>query len=214
MPSNRRRRCATLLMLSVLTPCFVDAAPAPAPAANRAAEHYLQYCQSVREQVLTPASCPFSPAAVVMNVGVEPAKLAEWVNKRIAYEPCAGVVRGAEGTLAAQSGGDWDRAVLLQALLAEAGHKSRLKVIQRTPDEAAAVVDAYLKRPATIAPWFAGANGGEPAHAPEPPALVKQLGAVPEIRRIYDRQEAARVQRIVAEALDAAAHETPRLLPT
>ena len=45
-------------------------------------------------------------------------------------------------TLAALSGSDWDRAVLLQALLVEAGHKSRLKIIQRTPDEAAAVVDA------------------------------------------------------------------------
>src|SRR5688500_18419406 len=212
MSSVSARRRVSLLFLTATMP-FLAGAAAPATK-NPAAERYLQYCNAVREQVLTPASCPFSPASVAIIVGHEPAKLAEWVNKRIAYEPYAGVVRGAEGTLAAQAGGDWDRAVLLQALLAEAGYKSRLKVIARTPQEAAAVVDAYLTRPATIASWFAGANGGEPAHAPEPPALVKQLGAVPEIRRIYDRQEAARVQRIVAEALDAAAHETPRLLPT
>ena len=217
MPSSRPRRsaaAATLFLLSVLTPCVVAvAAPAPAAPTTAAAEQYLRYCQAVREQVLTPASCPFSPAAVVMNVGVQPAKLVEWVNKRIAYEPYAGVVRGAEGTLAAQAGGDWDRAVLLQALLTEAGYKSRLKVIARAPAEQAAVVDAYLNRPATIATWFAGVSGGEAAHASaEPSELIKRLGALPENRGVYERQEAARVGQMINEALDAATTETPRLL--
>lgn len=212
------RRCVSLLLLAASMPFLGGAAvpmPVPVPQASHgAAARYLQYCQAARQRVLTPASCPFSPASVSIVVGNDPAKLAEWVNQRIAYEPYAGVVRGAEGTLAAQAGGDWDRAALLQALLAEAGYKSRLKVIERTPEEAAAVVDAYLKRPATIASWFAGVNGGEPARSPDGVELVKQLGAVPENRNIYDRAEAARVQRLVAEALDAAAHEAPRLLAT
>src|SRR5687767_15939603 len=113
MPSNRFGRCVSTLLLVASMPLVCRAAaPAPAPAADPAAERYLQYCKAAREQVLTPASCPFAPAAVAMVVGNEPTKLAEWVNERIAYEPYAGVVRGAEGTLAAQAGGDWHRAVL------------------------------------------------------------------------------------------------------
>lgn len=219
-PRGRSRVAAVLAALSVsaaaaAAPLLLAAAPSNQKQAFRqaAAERYLKYAAAVREQVLTPQSCPFSPASIVMIVGNEPARLAEWVRKRVAYEPYAGVVRGAEGTLAAKAGGDWDRAVLLQALLAEAGHRSKLKVTPRTPQEATAVVDEFLKRPATIASWYAGATGDvSPEVTAQPIPLVQQFGAVAENRRLYAAREAARVRQMVGEALDTASHETPRLI--
>ncbi|HEX8524744.1 MAG TPA: hypothetical protein VF669_21000 [Tepidisphaeraceae bacterium] len=194
--------------------CFggMCAGAADPVAQKAAAERYVQFTQAAREQVLNPASCPFSPASVVLVVGNEPAKLAEFVKSKISYDPYAGVVRGAEGTLASLAGGDWDRAVLLQALLAEAGYRSRLKVVQRTPEEAGAVVDTFLNQPPAIANWFGGLNGAAEQKAREPIALLAQFGIDPGNRTLHAKRETGRVRRLVGEAMDAAAYEAPKLL--
>ncbi|MEO6434690.1 MAG: hypothetical protein ABIP55_02870, partial [Tepidisphaeraceae bacterium] len=202
-------RVASILLL---IPLLAGAAPTKEEIAFRklAAERYLQFTEAVRQRVLTPASCPFSPASIVLVVGSDPQELAGFVQKQIAHEPYAGVVRGVEGTLAAKAGNDWDRAVLLQALLAEAGYKSKLKVAKRTDAEAAAVVDAFLKRPATITTWFAGANG-QALELAEPIGLLKQFGTSPENRKLYAAREAARLRGLINECLDAAAVESRHL---
>jgi hypothetical protein len=207
---SERGACAILIVLMFFT---CGAAPTPQEVAlrNSKAQRYLQYAAAVRERVLTPASCPFSPASIVLVAGNDPAELTDWVMKHIAYQPYAGVVRGAEGTLAARSGGDWDRAVLLQALLSEAGYRSRLKVAPRTPEEAGALVDGFLKGSPAVSSWFAGAQqSAAPSAAPIP--LVQQFGAVPENRRLYAAEAMARTRRLVGECLDAAAGQTPRLM--
>jgi hypothetical protein len=192
-------------------------APSPNELAFRkaAADRYLQYTDAVRQQVLTPASCPFSPASIVLVEGNDPIKLAKWVRERIAYEPYAGSVRGAEGAMAARAGNDWDRALVLQALLEQAGYKSKLKVITRTPDQAAKVVDDFLKQPSVISSWFNSApttSAAQTAPSEKTSKLLQQFGAVPENRQLYDARASSRVQRIVDECLDAAAGQTPLLL--
>ncbi|MFN8623719.1 MAG: transglutaminase domain-containing protein [Chloroflexota bacterium] len=49
----------------------------------------------------------------------DPARAFAFVRDRIGFDPYPGVLRGAEGTLAARSGNAWDRALLLHALLGE-----------------------------------------------------------------------------------------------
>ena len=50
----------------------------------------------------------------------------EFVRDDIGYDPYGGVLRGAQGTLAARSGSAWDRALLLQAILVAQGHETRI----------------------------------------------------------------------------------------
>jgi hypothetical protein len=187
-----------LLPALLAAPTF---AQAPKVDPKAAGELYVQYAQAVREQVLTPASCPFSPEAIVMNVGTDAAKLAEWVKANIRYEPYIGVQRGAEGTLAAGAGNDWDRAVLMRELLIVAGHNPQVMSAARTSEEAAWVVDAYL----TGRRAAAAAAGERPAE----PAVLKEFGIETKNQAKYAAAEQGRVRRLVTESLDAAAGHTP-----
>ncbi|MFQ5844093.1 MAG: hypothetical protein ACE5JG_03815 [Planctomycetota bacterium] len=166
--------------------------------------------REARREVLTDDHCPYSPAGVVLRRGTAPEALAAFVRERIGYEPSLGVVRGPEGTLAARAGGDWDRAVLLQALLAEAGYSSRLLVVPRTEEERAAVVDAFLAsqgRRRTL-----GAAGtrevGEPAGR-DP--LLERLGIRVHNRHLKVATAQARWHRLLGEAYDAGAAMLPSL---
>jgi hypothetical protein len=192
------------LLLSVLL-ASTAVAQNPKPDQRAAAELYVQYAKAAREQVLTPASCPYLPASVVMSIGTDPAKLAEWVRINLRYEPYVGVQRGVEGTLAAAAGNDWDRALVYQALLQSAGHQATLQLAQRTPEEALAIVDAYLS-----------ASRGEAADAPVQPAaepqLLKDFGINTKNQTHYAAAEQARVRRLVVESLDAAIAHTPFVL--
>jgi hypothetical protein len=136
-----------LALAAGLVPALAGAGEAPAGGAaggKAALEQAARMVEAARAQYLTEAHCPFSPAGAVMRVGSDPEKLAAFVREKIGYEPCAGSVRGAQGTLAAGAGGDWDRALLLRALLAEAGFGCELAVLQRKDAERLAVVDAFL----------------------------------------------------------------------
>jgi len=64
--------------------------------------------------------------ALAESLGPDAADAFEFVRDRIAFDPYPGVLRGAHGALAARAGNAWDRALLLQALLAAAGHEARL----------------------------------------------------------------------------------------
>jgi hypothetical protein len=184
----------------------------PDPAADDEVRHvarlYTAFAQVLRRQVLRADHCPYDPASVVMHVGGDPQALARFVREHIAYEPYGGSVRGAEGTLAARAGSDWDRAVLLQALLAEAGFASRLRVVDRTADERNAVVDAFLKqdpRPRTLY-----AAGSRPAdELPPASPLLKRFGVPRTYRDFQTAKAVAYWQRLLDEAYDAACLEAP-----
>ena len=109
-------------------------------------QRYVQYCAAVRERVIDGCTCPHNPAQVATFLATDPAGLASWVREKIAYDPSFGSNRGADGTLAAMAGGDWDRALLLGEMLRAGGYSPRYLAVPRTPAEIAAVQAAWLKR--------------------------------------------------------------------
>ncbi len=64
--------------------------------------------------------------ALAESLGSDPATAYQFVRDHIAFDPYAGVLRGADGALAARAANSWDRALLLRALLEHHGHVTRL----------------------------------------------------------------------------------------
>lgn len=65
-------------------------------------------------------------ATLVAQLGNDPARAFAWVRDNIGIQPYAGMLRGAEGTLAARAGNSLDRALLLRELLSRQGLETRL----------------------------------------------------------------------------------------
>lgn len=183
---------------------------AASAAAAAAVRRYADLARSVRAEVLAPDRHPFDPAAVVLREGADPDRLARFVRERIAYEPYAGSVRGPAGTLAAGAGSDWDRARLLRALLAQAGHAARLRVLERTGEEREAVVRAFLEGPdrarylllPALAPEVAG-----PPPSPSPTGILQEHGIPERNRAVLAARSSTRNRRLLVAAYDSAAEE-------
>lgn len=184
------------------------AQPPVDPARQQKAQNFLDYASAVRTEILRPQDCPFDPAAAVLRIGTDPDKLAAFVHDHITYEPYSGVVRGADGTLACGSGGDWDRALLMRALLSEAGYSATLKILPRSKTESVAIVDAFLQRDPRLK-----ALGELPdpdlGKMPPPPPLLARFN-IPAGNRLIHRQQAAIGWREnMLASLDAADAEVP-----
>lgn len=80
-------------------------------------------------------------AALAANLGGDPRAAFEFVRDSIRLDPYRGVLRGADGTLAARSGNSSDRALLLHELLSSMGATSRYAFGDVTPEAAALLVD-------------------------------------------------------------------------
>lgn len=208
-PSASRTRC-TVLSTALVVFGSLQAADAPKSASREAVERYESYARAARAEALRPDRCPFSPAAVVMQVGTDPETLAAFVRDKIAYEPYRGVVRGPAGVLAAAAGGDWDRAELLRALLGAAGHRGRLVALDRTPAEVAAVIERFLAEEPRRRTVPAGEDV-DISKLPPPPPLLGRFGIPEGNRAIHLRRGAARWRRLLDEAFDAAVPEAARI---
>jgi hypothetical protein len=68
----------------------------------------------------------WDPGFVVEGVGRDPAALRDWVRYETCWIPYRGALRGPVGVLMDRQGNSLDRALLLAALLREAGHEVRL----------------------------------------------------------------------------------------
>ena len=77
---------------------------------------------------LTVDKAAVSPAELVKSMGRKPEAQSVffWVRDKISFEPYAGAQRGVRGTLMSRAGNAVDQALLLQALLSEAGYEARL----------------------------------------------------------------------------------------
>ncbi|MBN2492537.1 MAG: hypothetical protein JXQ29_16940 [Planctomycetes bacterium] len=218
MAARWKERPPALVVVLAIVALVAAPSPSPSPPAGTAdeaepdpracLERAVRLAQSLGEQVLTDDRCPYSPAGVVLRIGTDPEALAAFVRDRIAYEPYLGVVRGPEGTLAAGAGGDWDRAALLRALLAEAGHAARLVVEPRGAAEQDRLVRAFLSsagRERTL-----GAADLATAVAPPPPdPLLARVGIALHNRAFEAARAAARWRGLLDEAHDAGAAMAP-----
>ena len=85
--------------------------------------------------------------ALAASLGNDPAAAFAFVRDAIAFDPYAGVLRGAEGTLAARAGNAWDRALLLRALLDKSGSKTRLAFATLDGQTATGLIKRAFQRP-------------------------------------------------------------------
>ncbi|MFV2064016.1 MAG: transglutaminase domain-containing protein, partial [Chloroflexota bacterium] len=79
---------------------------------------------ALRQADLLPAE-DWEVEALAATLGDEPEAALAFVRERIAFDPYRGVLRGAEGTLAARSGNAFDRALLLAAIIEASGRETR-----------------------------------------------------------------------------------------
>jgi hypothetical protein len=100
--------------------------------------------------------------ALAASLGNDPAAAFAFVRDAIAFDPYAGVLRGVEGTLAARAGNAWDRALLLRALLAKSGFKTRLAFATLDRETATGLVKRAYQRP--VRSLSAAAPAGLLAH--------------------------------------------------
>lgn len=70
----------------------------------------------------------------------DPAGLEAWVADNIAFQPYAGALRGAEGTLLNRAGNALDQSILLASLINRAGYEARIASARLDENQAAALV--------------------------------------------------------------------------
>jgi len=83
----------------------------------------------------------------------DPERAFTFVRDSIGFDPYPGVLRGAEGTLAARAGNAWDRAMLLGALLAEMEVPVRYAFATLDDESATAIADRGLLAPVAPLTW-------------------------------------------------------------
>lgn len=77
----------------------------------------------------------------------EAEELTEWMRTNIAYQPYAGLLRGAEGTLLARAGNALDQAMLLASLMNQAGYEARIALGKLNDEQAAQLLASTSAAP-------------------------------------------------------------------
>jgi hypothetical protein len=130
-------------------------------------------------------------AALGETLGGDASAALEFVRDRVALDPYQGVLRGAEGTLAARSGSAADRALLLHALLEASDHTTRYAFADLDADTA----DQLLADAVGVAP-----RDGTGAH----PADVMTVDAAAILARA--QRDHALLTEALADGLASADH--------
>lgn len=99
-----------------------------------------------RQELQKPGADPSDVPAQSALLGHNVDKLFAFVRDQVAYEPYAGVLRGARGALSARSANAIDKALLLKAMLESSGYSCR--IVTATLDEPSAqkLVQQFLAR--------------------------------------------------------------------
>src|SRR5687767_11039109 len=90
-------------------------------------------------------------AYVVAAVGRDADSLRRWVHENTAWIPYRGTLRGPVGVLMDRQGNSLDRAMLLAALLTEAGHETRLARTELEAERAEGLLPDLVARRANLA---------------------------------------------------------------
>lgn len=85
-------------------------------------------------------------------LGAEPGVLFEWVRDETRWLPYGGALRGADGVMQDRSGSSLDRALLLVALMEEAGHTVRLARSAMTDEAREALHRSWSHQPVATRP--------------------------------------------------------------
>lgn len=126
----------------------------------------------------------FQLAAVQRDLGEVPLEIFEWVRDETRWLPYAGALRGAEGVLLDRSGSSLDRALLLVALLEEAGHVARLVKTELDEDNLRSLETAWGQVPIAQQVELT-----PPSRQDFEEAAVLQELSVSDLEQEYQRQE-------------------------
>lgn len=185
------------MMMRILLAILLLAVPAAAlPQDLESTERLLRVVE--RRHRETPD--PTDPRAAAARLGFDQAKISEFVGG-LSWEPYAGVLRDAGGTLMCGGGNSIDRALLLQGMLEAGGEKTRLMRADLAEADGVKLVEAFRRRERKER-----AAGDLKALAAE---LGVDAGAVEAMVGERRRELAALVDEIV----EAAKAESARLLP-
>jgi transglutaminase-like putative cysteine protease len=134
------------------------------------------------------ATGPIDDLALALEFDTE--RIFRFVSERIRYEPYAGVLRGAEGTLMARAGNSADQAVLLAALLKASGTECRyaqgsIDAATEATLVAAAVTDLETGRQEITEAITGTGEGGRPLTTePDAGTLSRLEAAAPDGDRV------------------------------
>ena len=162
------------------------------------------------------ATGPVDDLALALEFDTE--RIFRFVSDQIRYEPYAGVLRGAEGTLMARAGNSADQAVLLAALLKASGIECRL--VQGPLDAAtgdalipSAVTDLASARAQLFEALLGSGEGGRPLRVPDVDAAAQArrdaaLGRA-ELAAAWLDEHLADMTSVIQDALGAAGVTIP-----
>ena len=198
-----RRACAAVLPLAILTNCAAacgdsspersaSAANGGAPASTGAGGGSSAAPGELADvlhgfQAAFPAE--LTDVAVLGASLKTPGAAFAFVRDRIAFEPYAGVMKGARGTLLTRGGNAIDRALLLAELLKTQGTKASIATGDLSVTQAAALIDQLSRRPSAV----------EQVAASVPAALKERRAAADARRQLVQGPES----RAAAAARDA-----------
>jgi hypothetical protein len=117
----------------------------------------------------------WDPTYIVERVGKDPDRLLAWVRRNTAWIPYRGTLRGPVGVLMDRMGNSLDRALLLAALLQQAGHSVRLAHGRLTGRQAAGAL-ARLDGARLVAVSRALGVRRSPPASDELPIVAKEYG--------------------------------------
>jgi hypothetical protein len=110
----------------------------------------LSFADAVRPAIDRAA---FEQDALLDHLDYDDVELARFVSEQIAYEPYAGSLRGAHGTLLARAGNALDQSLLLATLLNDAGFEAVIRRGTLTPADARRLLGGLARRPGSPAVW-------------------------------------------------------------
>lgn len=133
-----------VLRMSVIRAAEAPPAKATIPPAAREAIRAFEIAEAESKR---PGADPSDIAFRAAKLGFDANRIFAFVRDKTRLEPYAGMLRGARGVLAARAGNSLDRALLLRALLTEAGIPCRLVQGVLPPEKARLAIQQFLSPP-------------------------------------------------------------------